>query len=550
MLERRDNPPPGFARVGSPPANDILSFRMALAQSNIQGLQDTVYEISTPGNPRYGRYLTQAEVAQFVSPSAETMSLVNSWLASNELTSSAITSAGDWISVNMTVSQANTLLAADFATFQNEDTNQTLVRTLSYSIPSALKASIDWVHPTISFPDARAGGLPTFLNKTSGVTSARSPTTSISPDCRASSSWTVACIQELYGIPTSRAKPAANVFGVSGFENDFANKRDLKTFLEIYRPDMNPNTTFDLISVDDGINNQLPAGAGVFGGNPAVEWAVGLATGVPVTYISTGTLPNDILTEMLDQAHYLLSLEHPPQTIVNNEPFLESQVLSPQMAVSLCNAYAQLAARGVSYIVETNIWGAGSVPLPGCKSFDAPFPASCPFVTGVGSTEFTTDELEETASDSSGGGFSNFFKRPRYQDEAVLAHLKATNNTHTTAFNVSGRAVPDLSAIFFVDWIFDDQVIDFTETPAYSSIIFGSIVALLTNERMAAGRPPLGFLNPLIYQNPQGFNDLKTGSSFGCTGETPGFNSTAGWDPVTGFGSPSYLKLREVISKL
>jgi tripeptidyl-peptidase-1 len=49
----------------------------------------------------------------------------------------------------MTVTQANSLLAADFATFQNEDTNQTVVRTLSYSIPSALKTSVDWVHPTI-----------------------------------------------------------------------------------------------------------------------------------------------------------------------------------------------------------------------------------------------------------------------------------------------------------------------------------------------------------------------------------------------------------------
>jgi hypothetical protein len=35
-----------------------------------------------------------------------------------------------------------------------------------------------------------------------------------------------------------------------------------QTFLETYRPDINPNTTFDFLSVDDGINNQLPADAG------------------------------------------------------------------------------------------------------------------------------------------------------------------------------------------------------------------------------------------------------------------------------------------------
>jgi tripeptidyl-peptidase-1 len=61
-------------------------------------------------------------------------------------------------------------------------------------------------------------------------------------------------------------------------------------------------------------------------------------------------------------------------------------------------------------------------------------------VTAVGATEFNNDQAQETASEVSGGGFSKFFSRPRYQDAAVSAYLKATNNTHNTAFNVSGRA--------------------------------------------------------------------------------------------------------------
>jgi hypothetical protein len=53
--------------------------------------------------------------------------------------------------VDLTVAQANELFAADFSTFQNVATNQTVVRTLSYSIPSALKSQINWVHPTVKF---------------------------------------------------------------------------------------------------------------------------------------------------------------------------------------------------------------------------------------------------------------------------------------------------------------------------------------------------------------------------------------------------------------
>jgi hypothetical protein len=62
VLERRDSPPPGFSLIGPAPDDQILGLRLALTQGNIFGLQDTVYEISTPGNPRYGQYLTQDEV--------------------------------------------------------------------------------------------------------------------------------------------------------------------------------------------------------------------------------------------------------------------------------------------------------------------------------------------------------------------------------------------------------------------------------------------------------------------------------------------------------
>ncbi|KAJ7041450.1 family S53 protease [Mycena alexandri] len=548
VLERRDSAPAGFTRIGSPQEDQVLSLRLALTQGNITGLHDTVYAISTPGNSRYGNYLTREEVTEFVAPSSETLSSVNSWLASNNLTASPITTARDWLLVNMTVSQANALLVADFSTFQSDATNETVIRTLSYSVPAILKSSIEWVHPTISFPQAKSSRPPSSLKRPTTAASAQPPASSVSADCRMNSSWTPVCLQELYGIPSTPAKPTTDLFGVSGFDNDFANLRDLQTFLEIYRPDMNPNTTFGLITLDGGLNNQLPGGAGLTG-NPDTQYAVGLTNGVPVTFISTGTLPDDLLVEMLDQANYLVSLENPPRTILNTEtPQLESLLSSPQIAISMCNAYAQLAARGVSYIVQTNIWGAGSVPIPDCKSFDASFPATCPFVTAVGATEFNNDEPEEVASQFSGGGFSDLFKRPKYQDSAVSGYLKATDNTDSSAFNVSGRAIPDVAAIAAISWIFDGGVVDFLEATEYSATIFASIVALLNNERIAAGKPGLGFLNPLIYSNGDAFNDMKTGSNPGCN--TPGFNSTVGWDPVTGFGSPSYPRLQDVCSKL
>ena len=63
---------------------------------------------------------------------------------------------------------------------------------------------------------------------------------------------------------------------------------------------------------------------------------------------------------------------------------------------------------------------------------------------------------------------------------------------------------------------------------------------------MAKGKPPLGFLNPLIYTRLNGtdaFNDITHGSNPGCGVE--GFRAAKGWDASTGFGTPNFKKMLE-----
>ncbi|KAJ7740388.1 family S53 protease [Mycena metata] len=491
VLERRDSPPSGFSRVGPSPSDTVLNLRLAaLTQNNISGLHDTVYEVSTPGNSRYSQYLSKEKVEAFVAPSKETLNGVNAWLKTNNLTSSPITAAGDWIAVSLTVSQANALLAAGFSTFQNTESNQTVHRTLSYSIPAALRTGIN-------------------MTKLSTVTNRSSPTTSISSDCP--DNWTPTCIQALYGVPSTPATPAANAFGVCGFNNEFADEKDLTAFLETYRPDIASNTTFSLISIDDGINNQLPSGAEE---NPTIglQYALGLATGIPVAFISTGTGSTDsidVFTAFLDEPNYLLSLAQPPQTVVqtfDSVGFKFESSFTPQLAESICHLlYAQLAARGVSYIVNGGDFGAcNPFSSTGCRAWDV----------AIGGHLW-------------GRLFQHFY------DKVVSEYLNAIDATDASPFNISRRAVPDISALAHSPLIFQGQTVSGQSGTVFSATIFASMIALLNNERIAAGKSSLGFLNPLIYQNPGAFNDFATG-----------------WDPVTGFGSPSYAKLREICQKI
>ena len=71
-----------------------------------------------------------------------------------------------------------------------------------------------------------------------------------------------------------------------------------------------------------------------------------------------------------------------------------------------------------------------------------------------------------------------------------------------------------------------------------SAPVFAAIVSLLNSYRLNNGKPPLGFINPLIYQafasDPTIFTDITTGDNK-CT-ETCcdkwGYEATKGWDAV------------------
>jgi tripeptidyl-peptidase-1 len=82
---------------------------------------------------------------------------------------------------------------------------------------------------------------------------------------------------------------------------------------------------------------------------------------------------------------------------------------------------------------------------------------------------------------------------------------------------------------------------------------------MVNSARIDAKMPTMGFLNPFIYgAGRAGLNDITAGGSVGCTGEdyyshmpTPvvpfaSWNATAGWDPVTGWGTPNFQSLMKL----
>ncbi len=176
VLEQRSDVPVGFTKGLAAPAANILDLRLAIKQNNIAVLEKALFDVSTPGSALYGQHLSKEEVRdlhlfkddnidlsqnentqveEFVTPTPESISLIQEWLAANNITFKTISPAGDWIQFSVPVSQANTLLEADFTIFSHTETGMELTRTLAYSIPAVLQGHVDLIHPTITLVTSR-----------------------------------------------------------------------------------------------------------------------------------------------------------------------------------------------------------------------------------------------------------------------------------------------------------------------------------------------------------------------------------------------------------
>jgi tripeptidyl-peptidase I len=249
--------------------------------------------------------------------------------------------------------------------------------------------------------------------------------------------------------------------------------------------------------------------------------------------------------------NYVLQQHDLPQTISTSYAD-DEQTVPYAYAKRVCEGFAQLGARGVSLFFGSGDAGVGTAgdcftnDGRNASSFLADFPASCPYVTTVGATTGFNPEVaahDQRNGFSSGGGFSRYFPRPSYQDAAVVPYLKMLGNKYKGLYNQSGRGYPDVSAqgqTYATIW--NGTLVPLDGTSA-STPTTAAIISLVNDALIAAGKKPLGFLNPWLYKKGyQAFTDVTSGSTLGCN--VTGFPAVKGWDAVTGFGTPYFPKIK------
>ncbi|RAH49188.1 S53 family peptidase [Aspergillus brunneoviolaceus CBS 621.78] len=556
------------------PLDTAFVLSLILTRHNLEHLEPLLKAVSTPGSPQYGQYLDRDEV-NTLFPIANATPVLE-WLHRSEINVTCL--EGGVLELHTEVAKANALFQTTFAYYRSGSSE-----TLSmdhYTVPAHLESSIDLVTTTVVQAKSRLAKRESSPSRL--VRRAAGSRTASSIPCE--SSITPSCLREMYNIGnyTPQVGTGSRI-GFTSFLNQSALYADIARYEKFFGLPAE-NITTELIQRAD--NDQNGTTASYIEANLDAELIVALSGPLPTVEFITGGSPP--FTPNLDEptinrnepylAYYenlmLRSNAELPQ-VISNSYGDDEQTVPIAYAKRVCNMIGLMGLRGISILQSSGDTGIGSP----CQSNDGSrtpeftpiFPATCPYITAIGGTQGFEPEI---AWNASSGGFSNYFPRAWYQDTAVGTYLDQylsdeTHEYYARYTNFSGRGFPDVSAhSMYPDYkvIYDGYFYGSGGTSA-SCPVFAAIVALLNDARLAAGRPALGFLNPLMYalRSSAAWRDIEVGQANGCNGVNPQtnrrvpgasvipwahWNATTGWDPVTGLGTPDFAQLKALVLAL
>ncbi len=346
---------------------------------------------------------------------------------------------------------------------------------------------------------------------------------------------------------------------IDAFQNPYI-RSDLSIFDSTFGL---PDPTFHIIAPDGltpfDINNADEVG---WSGEIAldVQWAHAVAPSATIDLVLS---KSDMDADILSATRFVI--DHNLGDVIS-QSFGEGETcMDPTLQVQQHQLFAEATQKHITLFASSGDQGAAQPTCDGSSFFlSASTPASDPYVTGVGGTHLNADlttgayENETAWNDSfgaSGGGFSTIYKRPGYQehvpgidgwrgvpDVAYNADVNGGVLTHWGVGNiVYAGGSPTDPTLFFI----------FGGTSA-GSPQWAGITALADQ----AAHHRLGFLNPAIYSigrsdgYPQSFHDITVGNNTftgaggnGVTVTITGYETSPGWDPVTGWGTPKVDRL-------
>lgn len=494
-------PLPNARLIGPADPQERLEVTVLLRRRDRQGLQDRLRSLSQ-GDRSVSR-LSRADFAQWHGASASDLNAVKGFARARGLAVVQEHAGRRTIVLAGTVSQFSDAFGVQLLNYQYP---QGTFRGRQGAV--YLPAELDGIVVAVLGLDNRPQARPHFR-----VLSA----------ARASAAFTPLDLASLYGFPagTGEGECIALIELGGGFQ-----PQDLSTYFEGLGVPV-PNVV--AVSVDHAVNQPTGDANGADGEVMLdIEVAGAIAPGATVAVYFAPNTDAGFLDAVTTAIH---DTARRPSVISISWGSAES-TWTQQAMTAMDEAFQAAATMGITVCVASGDSGSSDGDTDGGNHVD--FPASSTYALGCGGTSLKASSnaiaSEVVWNDgggdagAGGGGVSVVFPVPPWQEGLYTVGSDGAQNPLT------GRGVPDVAGDADPQTGYDVRVDGESAVFGGTSAVAPLWAGLITRINATKGKS-LGYINPVLYANPQALRDITQGNN-------GAFFASLGWDACTGLGSP------------
>jgi kumamolisin len=510
------------------PATQTLGLDLVLPLRDPEGLKSFLADLYDPNSPTFHHFLTPTEFTARFGPTEEQYAEVLRFAKTNGLTVTGGSRDGMEVQVRASVLAIEHAMHLNLLTYQHPTEDRTFFAadrepTMALSFNLWHVSGLDNYsnpHPLyVKKSDyARARGIEPEAVVAHATTGSGPSASFLGSDMRAA----------YYGTGTLTGKGQ----NLGLFEYLGTDLADLNTYYK------NIGQTLPLTPVllsTDGTSTACvytKAGGNCDDGEQNLDMtqALGMAPGLASLTMYIGSLDTAIISAMTTHSPL-------PETIGCSWGW------TPADPSTLDPYFEKMAAQGQNFFAasgDSSTW----------SRRNEAWPADDAYVVSVGGTDLVTTKAagpwaSETAWVDSGGGISpDKIAIPSWQKAAI----NSTNKGSTTL-----RNGPDVSAnANFTFYTCDDQTACLANEyggTSFAAPMWAAYVALVNQQRVAAGKSTIGFLDPYIYAENANATTYKADFHDITSGKSGSYSAVTGFDLVTGWGSPNTGLLSELAAQ-
>ncbi|MFC5862995.1 protease pro-enzyme activation domain-containing protein [Acidicapsa dinghuensis] len=594
-------------RVSADTKLEGISIHFSRTATQEAQLQALLAAQQNPASPQFHQWLAPEQFAAQFGVADSDIAKVSSWLTGQGFTIDSVSRSKNMIRFSGTVAQAEQAFSTEIHSYNiptPTGTEKHFAPSTDLSIPAGLSGVVQSVDNLSNFRPKSHATRSRSPHLKPSFTSSETGDVFFSPgDIK-----TVYDVQPLYNGGYTGSGQSITVIGQSEIALSDIEAFQSASGLAVKDPELIlvPDTGAATVSTGDEAESDID-----------LEWSGAIATGATITLVYVG---NDTNYDAFDSLQY--AIDNKLGTIISSSYGLCEAELPSSEESTLESALEQATSQGQTVMSaagddgSTDCYnGSTNPPDPSLsiqQQLAVDFPASSPYVTGVGGTEISTANSayvtsgsaywasastsdvissalqyipemawnEDTANcgqtdclSSGGGGTSTLFTKPSWQTgvtglSSSITMREVPDVALNAATGLPGYLICTSDSTFWSNGqdascnsgFRDSSTGDLTVGggTSFAAPIFSGMVALINQSKgYTTGQ---GLVNPMLYSlaasstnYASAFHDITSGNNdclagSGVCSSTAGFSAGTGYDQVTGLGSVDLGNLANVWS--